>query len=253
MALVNHLVVNGCSYMEAYASGNGHVDLAERLGIATSESLAIGGSANTRIIRTTLKHSYYATQPTLYVLGMTFLSRLEIPIIENQSEFEGRWTNPQNQQFAKNWQYGWAQQETDQFVEIKLKSEVYSILDRTEDLMYKILSMISNLQSRGHQVLVYQQADNLYHDYLDNPRLQFFKSTPAIIDGYNWRAVPWQLTNGVPAMNYGRNSLPQVPLDIHHPAAGHHQKLNEFLIDYICRNSILQSYISSTATVNTII
>jgi hypothetical protein len=239
MASVNHLVVNGCSYMEAYASGYGQVDLADRLGIATSESLAIGGSSNTRIIRTTLKHSYQTVEPTLYVLGMTFLSRLEIPILENQTEFEGRWTNPQNQKFIKDWQYGWTQVETDQFVDIKLKSECHSILDRTEDLMYKILSMILDLQSRGHCVLVYQQADNLYQNYLDNSRLQLFKSTPAIIDGYAWRAVSWQLENGVPPMNYSSNSKHVVPDDIRHPAAGYHQTLNKFLVEYINRNSLL--------------
>jgi len=226
--------------MEAYASGCGQVDLAERLGIATSESLAIGGSANTRIIRTTLKHSYQTTQSTFYVLGMTFLSRLEIPILENQTEFEGRWTNPQNQKFVKDWQYGWGQTETDQYVDLKLKNEMYSILDRTEDLMYKILSMISDLKSRGHRVLVYQQADTLYQDLLDDPRLQLFKSTPAIIDGYGWRAVSWQLNNGVPPTNYGSNPRHVVAKDMQHPMPGHHQKLNEFLVDYINRNSLLQ-------------
>ena len=240
MDKVNHLVVNGCSYMEVYATGLGHWDLADQLGMVASESLAIGGSANTRIIRTTLKHSYQTVQPTLYVLGMTFLSRLEIPILENQSEFEGRWTNPQNQQFAKDWQYGWGQSETDQFVDIKLKSEAYSILDRVEDLMYKILSMISSLHARGHRVLVYQQADPLYQEYLDDPRLALFKSTSTIIDGYRWRAVPWQLSNGVPPTNYGANPIYDVPDDIKHPKAGHHQKLNEFLVNYIRENSILE-------------
>lgn len=223
--------------MEAYASGYGQVDLAQRLGIATSESLAIGGSANTRIIRTTLKHSYQTTQPMFYVLGMTFLSRLEIPILENQTEFEGRWTNPQNQKFVKDWQYGWRQIETDQFVDLKLKNEMYSILDRTEDLMYKILTMISDLHARGHRVLVYQQADMLYHEHLDNPRLQLFKSTPAIIDGYNWRSVPWQLSKGVPPMKQG--NIHYVPDDLRHPAAGHHQTLNEFLVNYINQHLIL--------------
>jgi hypothetical protein len=240
MDKVNHLVVNGCSYMEAYALGVGHWDLADQLGMVASESLAIGGSANTRIIRTTLKHSYQTVQPTLYVLGMTFLSRLEIPILENQSEFEGRWTNPQNQQFAKDWQYGWGQAETNQFVTLKLNSEMYSILDRVEDLMYKILSMISSLHARGHRVLVYQQADPLYQEYLDDPRLALFKSTSTIIDGYRWRAVPWQLSNGVPPTNYGANPVYHVPDDIKHPKAGHHQILNEFLVDYIRKNSILE-------------
>lgn len=238
MASVEHLVVNGCSYMQAYAEGRGQVDLADRLGIATSESLAIGGSANTRIIRTTLKHSYQTTRPTFYVLGMTFLSRLEIPILENQNEFEGRWTNPQNQQYVKDWQYGWGQAETDQFVDIKLKSEIYSILDRTEDLMYKILTMISSLHARGHRVLVYQQADNLYQNFLDDPRLRHFQSTPTIIDGYRWRSVPWQLANGVTSMS--RGDIHYVPEDIRHPMPGQHQKLNEFLVDYIHRNLLLK-------------
>jgi hypothetical protein len=240
MASVNHLVVNGCSYMEAYASGYGQVDLAERLGLATSESLAIGGSANTRIIRTTLKHSYQTTHPTFYVLGMTFLSRLEIPILEHQTEFEGRWTNPQNQKFVKDWQYGWGQVETDQFVDIKLKSECHSILDRTEDLMYKILTMIADLHARRHRVLVYQQADDLYQGYLDNPRLQLFKSTPSIIDGYKWRSVTWQMENGVTPSDYGSNPTYHVPDSMRHPMPGQHQKLNEFLVDYINRNSLLQ-------------
>jgi hypothetical protein len=239
MASVNHLVVNGCSYMEAYAEGHGQVDLAERLGIATSESLAIGGSANTRIIRTTLKHSYQATQPTFYVLGMTFLSRLEIPILERQPDFEGRWTNPQNQQFAKDWQYGWGQAETDQFVDIKLKSEIYSILDRTEDLMYKILTMISDLQVRGHCVLVYQQADDVYNQHIDDPRFDLFRKTSNIISGYTWRAVEWQHEQGVPAMTYGSNPIHKVPEKWMHREKGYHQTLNKFLVDYINQHSIL--------------
>jgi hypothetical protein len=52
------LVVNGDSYMALYARGNGHVDLAQRLGIETAHSLAIGGSPDTRLIRTCLKDSY---------------------------------------------------------------------------------------------------------------------------------------------------------------------------------------------------
>lgn len=239
MASVNHLVVNGCSYMEAYAAGHGHVDLADQLGMATSESLALGGSANSRIIRTTLKHSYQTAQPTFYVLGMTFLSRLEIPILEDQSEFEGRWTNPQNQQFAKHWQYGWGTAETDQFVDIKLKSEIYSILDRTEDLMYRIVSMISDLQLRGHHVLVYQQADDVYRHCIHDPRLDLFRTTANILGGYTWRAVEWQHMQGVPAMDYGSNPIHSVPDTMKHRASGQHQVLNEFLVDYIKQQQLM--------------
>lgn len=239
MASVEHVVVNGCSYMEAYASGNGHVDLAKQLDISSAESLAIGGSANTRIIRTTLKHSYQTSRPTLYVLGMTFLSRLEIPILDDINDFEGRWTNPQNQQFVKRWVPQWTQRDTDQFIDLKLKSEFHSILDRTEDLMYKILSMISDIKSRGHQILVYQQADNLYHQYLDHPKLLLFKSTPNIIDGYAWRSVSWQLANGVAPINYGVKPLHHVPDDMKHPAPGQHQIVNDFLVNYLKEHKLM--------------
>lgn len=234
--MIDQLIVNGCSYMHSYASGNGHTDLANRLGINQSASLAVSGSANSRILRTTLKHSYNA-QPTLYVMGMTFLSRLEIPICEPENDFEGRWVNPQNQEFKYRWQHGWSQIDSDQFVETKLKTEVFSILDRIEDLMYRICSTITDLQSRGHKVLVFQQADNLYQEYLTNSRLQWF-NRPEIIEGFSWRATQWQQQQGVRPKNYGPG-MPYVPPDMTHPEVGHHQVLNEYLTNYIQKHKIL--------------
>ena len=231
-----NLVVNGCSYMESYARGNGHIDLAQKLALHNPVSLAIGGSANSRILRTTLKHSYTA-QPTLYVLGMTFVSRLEVPICEQVSDFEGRWVNPQNQEFSHRWQLGWTQSDSDQFVKIKLKTEVFSILDRTEDLMYRMLSAIADLQSRGHRVLMFQQADNLYTDLLDEPRLALFDQ-PEIVGKFGWRATAWQAQQGVQPRTYPPGS-PTVPPDMTHPEVGHHQKLNEYLTNYIQERKIL--------------
>ena len=195
--MIKNLVINGCSYAESYALGNGHVDLAKQLDLNTqSTSLAIGGSSNSRILRTTLKHSYQTAEPTLYVLGLTFVSRAEIPICTPDNDFEGRWINPQNQEFKHRWQLDWSQNDSDRFVEIKLKSEVYSIIDRTEDLMYRMLATIADLHSRGHKVLMFQQADNLYQEYLDHPRLQLFRR-PEILDGFRWCAIAWQAQQGV--------------------------------------------------------
>jgi hypothetical protein len=210
--------------------------LAHQLGLTNPVSLAIGGSANSRILRTTLKHSYTAP-PTFYVLGMTFLSRLEIPICEPLGDFEGRWVNPQNQEFSTRWQHDWTKKDSNQFVETKLKSEMYSILDRTEDLMYRMLSTISNLKSRGHRVLMFQQADNLYIDLLDNPRLRLFDCLE-IIDKFAWRAISWQADQGVQPKKYPAGSQ-YVPPDMTHPAIGHHQRLNEYLTNYIQKYKLL--------------
>lgn len=224
--------------MESYAAGNGHVDLARQLRIDNADSLAIGGSANTRIIRTTLKHSYLTKVPTFYVLGMTFLSRLEIPILDDADQFEGRWTNPQNQDFVKRWQPPWTQKETDQFVDLKLKSEITSVVDRLEDLMYKLVTMITDLQTRGHRVLVFQHADGIYQQYLNDPRVRLFKNNTAFVEGYAWRATPWQHEQGVQATVYNP-PLYDVPADITHRAVGHHTVLNDFLCHYIDKHNIL--------------
>jgi len=164
---MDRLVVNGCSYMHVYAKGSGHRDLANELDIKTAVDLSQSGCANGRILRTTLKDSYN-NEPSLYVLGMTFISRSEAPILDllygedNETSFEGKWTNPQNQLFQNRWSKHWSQKDTDDFVNLKLKEEVFSLLDRTEDLMFRMCALIDSLRSRGHRVIVFQQADNSY-------------------------------------------------------------------------------------------
>jgi hypothetical protein len=200
-------------------------------------SLAIGGSANSRILRTTLKHSYVTRVPTLYVLGLTFVSRLELPICNPVDEFEGAWCNPQNQEFESRWQHQWTKKDSEQFVETKLKSEVYSILDRTEDIMYRVISTITDIQSRGHRVLIFQQADNLYQAHLSNPRLKLFQR-PEIIEGFAWRAIAWQYEQGVRPKTYPFGS-PSVPPDMTHPEIGQHELINQYLTNYIQEHKIL--------------
>jgi hypothetical protein len=243
---MKNLVVNGCSYMEGYARGNGHSDLAKQLGIASAESLAIGGSANSRIIRTTVKHSYQAAEPTFYIMGLTFVSRSELPILRVKDEvadFEGRWINPQNQEFADRYDHFWNRDWSEQFVKFKLMTEVYSLIDRTEDLMYNTLSAIHSLQSRGHRVLVYQQADTDYHGFLNTPKLQPYQSTKNIIDGFKFAAVIYQHEQGVakePDVGAGNFIGPKaVPEHIRHPKPGQHQVLNDFLVDYIRTHNLL--------------
>jgi hypothetical protein len=243
--------------MESYANGGGHRDLAENLGIEKYSSLAIGGSANSRILRTTLKHSYQTDGPTFYVIGMTFISRTEIPILKyapdemENSSFEGRWTNPQNQKFSNRWEHFWTEKDTEKFVDIRLKAELYSLLDRTEDLMYQMLAAISDLTSRGHAVLLYQQADSsiLLPKYsnqpdrlIDSDRLKLLASKSNIVDGFKWQAIQWQHRQGVPEMLDGnwKSIYGDAAPEIRHRAAGHHHQLNEYLINYVKQYKILE-------------
>ncbi len=251
------LVVNGCSYMESYANGNGHKDLAQTLNIPQWQSLAIGGSANSRILRTTLKHSYQTDKPTFYVLGMTFIGRSEIPILKyapdetEDSSVEGRWTNPQNQQFSNRWEHFWTERDTEKFVDIRLKAELYSLLDRTEDLMYQMLAVISDLATRGHAALLYQQADSSillprHQDQpggvIDSTRLKLLSSKSNIVNGFGWQAIQWQHQQGVPERSNGnwKSIYGDAAPEIRHRALGQHQALNEYLINYIKEHKILE-------------
>lgn len=240
--MIDNLVVNGDSYMEVYAGGGGHVDLAQRLGISRSQSLAIGGSADSRIIRTTLKHSYLVNEPTFYVLGVGFLSRWEVPVLKNEYEgsFEGRWTNPQNQDYQNQWEHNWNEKLTKQLIDLKLASDVYSVPDRLEDLMYRLLAMIESLHSRGHRVLIYQQADDIYQRYLDHDNFLRLKNNPVFIGGLAWRAVPYQHQKGVTVAKEVAHAAYAVPDEIKHPASGQHHIINEFLHNYIVEYKILQ-------------
>ena len=238
--------------MESYVSGAGHRDLAKSLGIGEYSSLAIGGSANSRILRTTLKHSHSTDKPTFYVLGMTFISRTEIPILKyapdemKDSSFEGRWINPQNQTFSARWEHFWTERDTEKFVDIRLKAELYSLLDRTEDLMYQMLAAISDLTSRGHAVLLYQQADSSILDQPDNvvdsDRVKLLSSKSNIVNGFKWQAIQWQHQQGVPERVAGnwKSIYGDATPEIRHRAPGQHHQLNEYLINYIKEHKILE-------------
>ena len=141
--MITDVVTNGCSYMATYAQGKGHNDLALALQMQ-SDDISITGSANSRIIRATLKHSYETKQKTLYVIGLTFISREELPICgwddgiypSEQDVWEGAWTNPQNQLFGKNRWKDWTDQDSKQWILFREKYESSTMVDRVENLMY---------------------------------------------------------------------------------------------------------------------
>lgn len=232
---MKRLVVNGCSYMKAYEIGNGHVDLANKLNITKSVSLAKPGSCNSRIIRTTLKDSYLTVENTLYIVGLTFLSRTELPIADTADVFEGKWVSIQNKfNPAHRYNNRWTQDDAEKFIEIKLKAELYSIDDYLEQLMYQVLSMVNDLISRGHQIIVFCNPADSYDDRLDDPRFTKLHECVNIVDGLKWKAIPWQATQGV---NFDPNDS-GLPFDIRHPVPGEHDPLNKFLIEYMNKNEI---------------
>ncbi len=223
--------------MYAYSNGNGHVDLARELDISTAQSLAIPGSCNSRIIRTTLKDSYITDQPTLYVVGLSFLHRNEMPVGLEQ-EFEGRWLSFQNAiNPEKIDQYFWTDKDSCRLVDCFSRISPHVIKDRLEQLMFNLLTMISDLEKRNHRVIVFRQPPEAYADVsmLDDERFTFLKNCVSIIDGLNWSSLEFLATKSI---QYTPSDS-HLPTNIRHPLPGEHTYLNTFLVEYIKKHNLL--------------
>lgn len=241
--MIKHLVVNGCSYMDVYASGGGAHDLVDRLGMQSCENLALGGSCNSRIIRTTAKHAHQNNRrPSFYLLGMSFMNRWEIPVSLSDDKFEGTWINPQSRHQEK-YLGPWTQEKTHEWADLNFDAHVYGMLDMLEHLSYQLLSLRLLLEQYGHRLLVFRQISDQPEQemlqHLEDPRLDTIFGDPMLfVDRYRWTAVHWQHQQGVPQSAI-RNDPPPPP-EFRHRRPGHHDLVNEYLTDYIKRNKILE-------------
>ena len=173
----------------------------------------------------------------MYVIGLTFLDRDELPIQKYNHEcIENTWINPENS-YRPEYQVPWTSAASEKWVELKAKAGFCSRLPRTEDLMYRLLSFKNDIISRGHRILIYQQADYLYStEFVDHPSLRFFKNDPVFVKGLDWQAIKWQFEQGATWLPEDHALLP----DVRHVAPGQHKWINEFLYNYIQEYKILQ-------------
>ena len=232
--MISRLVVNGCSYINYYVQGNGHTDLAKQLNIPLAYSLSLPGSCNNRIIRTTLKDSYITDQSTLYIIGLSFLNRTELPISQDTG-FEGRWFSFQNQIPSNKIADFWSELDSQQAVDHNLKIESRVIKDKLEDLMFRLIPMISDLIKRQHQVIIFRQPDDYYTNYLDEKRFRFLKKYVNIVDGLKWGGLEFQAKQRIKFVEADKH----LPKSLRHPLSGEHGPLNKFLVEYVTLHNLL--------------
>lgn len=239
---MKQLVVNGCSYAEVYASGGGHTALAKQLGMTDAVSLAIGGSANSRIIRTTAKHAYTNKQPSLYIIHLTFMSRWEIPVATSHRhfnmDFEGRWINPQKQGlYTPSWQ--WNDQDTTLLTELNFKSVIDADKDLFEDMVYRCLSLMALVKSHGHKILFINQCDSTIKNVAETADFDFLDNHKEFVERLVWISNLWQHSQGVPESIYGSGTMSPPP-EHRHRMPGQHLLVNDYLSNYIKQNKILE-------------
>jgi hypothetical protein len=232
--------------MAYYDKGGGTQDLAARLKIPTAENLSCNSVCNSRIIRTTLRDSYQTLTPTLYIIGISFLTRHEIPIVSGRDDKDGKWMTV-NSKIAENVKYSVPRKikELDQhftdhdianYCALYDKFTVLGIEDLALNLQYQLLSLRDSLCYRGHRCLMFNTAEFALDWVIDKQEFDLLRSDKRFIEGFRWKSIPWQFEQG--ADFYPGDEI--YPAESRHVALGQHQWLNEFLIDYINKHSILE-------------
>jgi hypothetical protein len=215
----------------------GQTELASKLNISKAENISIPGSCNSRIIRTTLQDSYN-NEPSLYIIGLTFLTRYELPIRLGEDPNEGKWVSITGNGTAnfKNFDTHIDNDFITNYSDLWNRSTLLSLPDLAVDLQFKLISAIESLISRGHQILVFNTAENIYQYFLDESKFNLLRQTTNIVQGLQWRAVPWQFEQGATYLPEDE----QYPADCRHVAPGGHRWLNDFLTNYIHEHKIIQ-------------
>lgn len=236
--MIKRLVTNGCSYMHYHTLGNGHDDLANQLGILNVESLAMNGSCNSRIIRSTLRDCYTTDCPTLYVIGLTFFHRYELSIRAGEPEPDGKWVSFTG--VGSNMFHDYEEHITTK--DLNTYAELYAkflyLNQAGMDLQWRILSLIDTLHYRGHRVVIFNTAEEGVDYWLvNNSKFDPMRMRKEIVDALLWKSIPWQLDQGARWPSEDEVH----PRDCRHVIPGDHRWLNEFLVNYINQNNILNA------------
>jgi hypothetical protein len=234
--MIERLVVSGCSYMEHYTDGNGHTELAKILNIPTAINLAKSGACNDRIIRSISRDSLLTRAPTLYLVGLTFLHRYELPICAERSD-DGLWESCTGNMLSRrssSWRTDIALNEYNSYA--ALRTHMFYLNESLEKTMYQVLTLINSVKQLGHRIVIFNTAESGADQFLDELRFQLLKTTPEIVGSYKWQSIRYQIDCGA------KWSVHDSKLEkyVRHVAPGEHRWLNEFLTNYIHEYKILQ-------------
>ena len=96
------------------------------------------------------------------------MGRNELPIAKKTHMHEGTWISFQNKKSFKNVETILTDLELQTLLDLKLKIEKESINQRLEDLVYKLLALIDSVKSRGHNIIIFNENDDLIKSFIDN-------------------------------------------------------------------------------------
>jgi len=232
--MINRLVTNGCSYMAYHHKGGGTLDLANKLNITSFNSLAKNSVCNNRILRTTLRDLYSTTVPTLYIIGITFVHRYELTVLDNPG-IDGRWQSFNGTHNSMNPEYHDQVSLKDLENFSRAWNNIIYDIELFEDLTFRLMSIVDAANRLGHKILVFNTAEHLADYFIEDSKFDILKTKIELIQGLKWKSIPWQFEQGA--------KWPQedevYPENCRHVQPGDHAWLNKFLIKYIDQYKIL--------------
>jgi hypothetical protein len=165
------LLLNGCSFSANYYLAN---HLARQLGLDDCVSLAIGGSSNRRIIRSTLEHLESNDDIGFVLLGLSFIRRAEGSFLLTQldkdnwvqygpSGIQGYYVPPGSQ--YKN---DYTNDEYEQYVQSVYKFDVD--IKYIDQLLCDLTMLSGYLNSKNIPHLFFNFCELRYPEYFNNTR-----------------------------------------------------------------------------------
>ena len=239
--MVTQVVTNGCSYMAHHAIDGGIKHLANLLNVNNTQDISRPGNSNQSIIRTTLEHSLETKNPTLYVVSITYLPRLELPVAretDNWNSGYDRWLNITNTDFDLTpLKTTTTKHEIMDYVDLKHRIYNDANYELVRDLFRNLRMLVDSVKSRNHSIVIFNSAEERLQECFNmhgKTHFEVFDSVD-IVDQLQWLSNEYQFDNGL-MWDDGDEKFPLVQ---RHVRSGQYELLNNFLVDYINKHCII--------------
>jgi len=168
------LLVNGCSFSANYYLAN---NLARQIGLDSAESIAIGGSSNRRIIRTTLEYLEQHDDIGFVLLGLSFMRRREGTFLATEKD-KDNWVQYsangiQGHFIPADAVYKNSQTDVEQYIQ-----DIYTYdvdIKHIDQLLCDLTMLSGYLSNRGINHLFYNFCERRYTEYFTNVSSQYQK------------------------------------------------------------------------------
>jgi len=240
---MKHLLINGCSYGNAWQRGKKDQDIANKLNSNTFTNLSNRGSSNGRIYHSTMEFISKNPDVDFVILSLTFCHRFEGPWADVKDIYDGRWICYASHGIPPHWLNRMKGKNSAELDKINKYIQDRIILDAGIEYVNRYLENIitfsSWLDSKNIRYCIFNACEGLKNIIATEPdiemeKISWIKENKRIIDIENFISNQWMHDNGA---NIPYEGLGLDPKIVHYDKDGY-ALLNDFLYSYITENCL---------------